>query len=324
MKEKSELAKRIRDLRKKDGLTQAQLAQKIGLREAAVRSYENGLRKPNAQALAALEAFFDVSGDYLLGKTDDRTIYKWHDPEIMNAVKDTFSGLFERVLTATRACPDHDQKMVFDILVELRHLLVTDSLTDAQRAAALDLLQTAFGTSTRFIDTCTASVASSEISRLSRSVDTCVEQYQKALKTAAAVFNASILTLPTPVESIAIYDLPASAGNGQFLDSSDFTMIDFPIDTIPRSTSFGVRIRGDSMIPAIKDGEIVFVKRQPALLDGEIGIFALNGDVFCKRYRRSGEDVFLESDNKDNYQPIHITETDNLRLLGLVIGHSYL
>lgn len=134
----------------------------------------------------------------------------------------------------------------------------------------------------------------------------------------------NLKSVDTTVTDIAVYDLPASAGNGQFLDSSDFTMIDFPIDTIPRSTSFGVRIRGDSMIPTIKDGEIVFVKRQPTLLDGEIGIFVLNGDVFCKRYRRSGEDVFLESDNKDNHQPIHITETDDLRLLGLVVGHSYL
>lgn len=68
--EKSAMGKRIQELRKAAGLTQDQLATKIGVSMAAVRNYENGLREPNSKAMAALESFFNVSGEYLRGDVD--------------------------------------------------------------------------------------------------------------------------------------------------------------------------------------------------------------------------------------------------------------
>ena len=49
------MGQRIQELRKAEGLTQEQLAQKIGVSMAAIRNYENGLREPNSRAMAALE-----------------------------------------------------------------------------------------------------------------------------------------------------------------------------------------------------------------------------------------------------------------------------
>ena len=72
MKEKSVMAQRIRELRKSENLTQAQLAQLTGLKETAIRSYENSLREPNSRAMAALEEYFNVSGAFLRGETDVR------------------------------------------------------------------------------------------------------------------------------------------------------------------------------------------------------------------------------------------------------------
>lgn len=76
--EKSAMGKRIQELRKAAGLTQDQLATKIGVSMAAVRNYENGLREPNSKAMAALESFFNVSGEYLRGDID-------RDPAIENS-----------------------------------------------------------------------------------------------------------------------------------------------------------------------------------------------------------------------------------------------
>ena len=64
MNKKSAMGQRIQELRKDAGLTQEQLAQRIGVSMAAVRNYENGLREPNSKAMAALERFFKVSGDF--------------------------------------------------------------------------------------------------------------------------------------------------------------------------------------------------------------------------------------------------------------------
>ena len=68
--EKNAMGKRIQELRKAAGLTQDQLAAKIGVSMAAVRNYENGLREPNSKAMVALERFFNVSGEYLRGNVD--------------------------------------------------------------------------------------------------------------------------------------------------------------------------------------------------------------------------------------------------------------
>lgn len=57
-------------LRKQRGLTQKQLAADVGLSELAIQNYESGRRKPAFDALIALADYFDVSLDYLVGRSD--------------------------------------------------------------------------------------------------------------------------------------------------------------------------------------------------------------------------------------------------------------
>lgn len=76
MYQKSAMGQRIQELRKAEGLTQEQLAQKIGVSMAAIRNYENGLREPNSKAMAALERYFKVSGEYLRGEVDRETFFQ--------------------------------------------------------------------------------------------------------------------------------------------------------------------------------------------------------------------------------------------------------
>lgn len=54
---------------------------------------------------------------------------------------------------------------------------------------------------------------------------------------------------------------------------------------VPRGAEFGVRIQGDSMEPVIRDGSVVYVNRDP-LSNGDVGIFCVDGDMFCKQYVR--------------------------------------
>lgn len=61
------LARTLRRLRLKTGMTQRDLAECTGLSYAAIRSYEAGRREPGSRAMALLEEFFEVSGAYLRG-----------------------------------------------------------------------------------------------------------------------------------------------------------------------------------------------------------------------------------------------------------------
>ena len=58
-------------LRKQHNLTQKQLATEIHLSELAIQHYESQRRKPAFDILIALADFFDVSLDYLVGRSDD-------------------------------------------------------------------------------------------------------------------------------------------------------------------------------------------------------------------------------------------------------------
>jgi len=63
---------RLKNERKRSGLTQDEFGKKFGLSKQAISSYENGISYPNPDILKSFAKFFDVSVDYLLGETNVR------------------------------------------------------------------------------------------------------------------------------------------------------------------------------------------------------------------------------------------------------------
>lgn len=61
---------RLKEIRKSKGVTQKQLAIAIGASERGIQNYELNERKPAFDSLIALADFFDVSLDYLVGRSD--------------------------------------------------------------------------------------------------------------------------------------------------------------------------------------------------------------------------------------------------------------
>ena len=120
------------------------------------------------------------------------------------------------------------------------------------------------------------------------------------------------------LRTIPLYDLPVSAGTGQFLDSSDYTLLEAD-GSVPLSATFAVRVRGDSMLPRFADRQIVYVKQQQTLQPGEIGIFVLEGDAYCKQLAVEEDGAFLISLNPA-YPPIPVREFSELRILGKVVA----
>ncbi len=60
-------SKRLRELRKKLGLTQSQLAEKLGVSSSSIGMYEQGRREPDSAMLSRICSTLNVSIDYLLG-----------------------------------------------------------------------------------------------------------------------------------------------------------------------------------------------------------------------------------------------------------------
>ncbi len=62
---------RLKELRKKMGVTQKQVADALKITEVSYQRYEYGSVRPRLEMLIALADFFDVSLDYLCGRSDD-------------------------------------------------------------------------------------------------------------------------------------------------------------------------------------------------------------------------------------------------------------
>ena len=61
------IAERIKFLREQKGLTQAELAKKLGITRSSVNAWEMGISVPSTQYIVELANIFSVSTDYLLG-----------------------------------------------------------------------------------------------------------------------------------------------------------------------------------------------------------------------------------------------------------------
>lgn len=61
---------RLRELRKGKRISQTVLANNIGVVLKQVQRYESGQNEPTLSVLVALADYFDVSMDYLVGRSD--------------------------------------------------------------------------------------------------------------------------------------------------------------------------------------------------------------------------------------------------------------
>lgn len=126
---------------------------------------------------------------------------------------------------------------------------------------------------------------------------------------------ASILS---HTRQIRQFRLLASAGTGNFLDSDDYDMVEVG-DEVPESADFGIKLSGDSMEPKYVDHQVVWVHQQTVLQNGEIGIFCLNEQAFCKKISYDENGTYLISLNT-KYKPIQVKEEDMFTIFGKVVG----
>ena len=125
---------------------------------------------------------------------------------------------------------------------------------------------------------------------------------------------------PGGFTEIDVYDEPAAAGLGNYLDSPQAHREQLPAFMVPKGADFGIRISGDSMEPLVSNGSVVFVKHSIAIESGKIGIFILGGSSYCKQLivDKDNQQVRLHSANP-KYEDIIVTATDELRTVGQVL-----
>ena len=112
---------------------------------------------------------------------------------------------------------------------------------------------------------------------------------------------------------------PIAAGVPIFADEDLETHIATDYDV---KCDFALKVVGDSMVNArINDGDIVFIREQPDVHDGEIAAVIVDDSATLKRVYHMPGGVNLVSENP-KYPPMVFTQTnsDNVRIIGKVVA----
>ena len=92
------VAERIRSLRESAKLSQVKMGEIVGAKQSSINRYEQDQTSPSYEILVRYADFFDVSLDYILGRTDDpqgklyecKTKFEESDPEMEKFVEMCF------------------------------------------------------------------------------------------------------------------------------------------------------------------------------------------------------------------------------------------
>ena len=78
-----------------------------------------------------------------------------------------------------------------------------------------------------------------------------------------------------------------------------------------------LRVRGESMIEAgIADGDLVIVRRQESVDNGEIAVALLDNEATVKRFYREDDRIRLQPANS-TMSPMYVSD---VRIVGKVVG----
>jgi len=146
----------------------------------------------------------------------------------------------------------------------------------------------------------------------------------RALKPLADVLQVSVGYILTGRDEANIKRVPllgsVAAGQPVYAAEEYGEYVVISGDT-PVQVDFCLRVKGDSMIDArIKDGDIVFVRAQPTVENGEIAVVLIDGEVTLKRVYVTPDGLILKPENS-KYAPIFVRKDEGLdvRILGKAV-----
>lgn len=86
---------RIKDLREDADMRQIDLANAVGIDQRTISNYETGKTYPDSFSLIKLADYFNVSIDYLVGRTDYNTYIKEDNPIVIKQIRKEAENLYE-------------------------------------------------------------------------------------------------------------------------------------------------------------------------------------------------------------------------------------
>lgn len=342
---------KLRELRTQYGLTQSQVATQLGISQQAYANYEIGKREPDKHALIKLSELFNVSIDYLFGVADNsQGIYAMNPLQLfdffsvfpatvrwrlkrwlLDKANKKYNGLSHLAIALSSEDPvyvvtedglshwfqDQDQDDIE--YVDLYQYIETHLplLFKAVGITLFDFVDKILRETTLLMRGAIPSESENDLNSLCNLLDATDKaeirgEVKHMLKSSKYMGRLDIRG--QKIIPFKFYDIPVSAGTGQYLDESQCITISLFADP-PAKSEYIVRVNGDSMFPTYKDGDKLFIQPTKTIDIGEIGIFVVNADVYLKEL---GNGKLIS--HNPAYEAIPITEFSTVTCLGRVVG----
>lgn len=349
---------RLKKLREEKKMNKKEVAIALNLPYSTYLSYENNDREPNSDVLIRIAKYFEVSIDYLLGlskirKKDNEYIVnrlrlseKAIDVlEHFNKIDDDIKQGNPTYITKMQIINKIVESIFFNQIIQQIHFYCLDASyvynenfkkwdfeyyhLDDKMINAIDIFQKKGLT---IIDRSDAAVLDKNKIKdfFNMMLDDICEKlcnhediYQKYLDYISTLsYTSKSKTIDFEKEKkkreLPYYTIGASAGNGNFLATNDYILIEAD-EYVPQEANYALCVKGDSMEPKYKNGQMIYVKTQKSVENGEIGIFCLNNDVYVKKFECENGKCMLISLNPA-YDPIKINDSDEIMCFGKVLN----
>lgn len=86
---------------------------------------------------------------------------------------------------------------------------------------------------------------------------------------------------------------------------------------------FALRCKGDSMIPTFIDGDLVLIRQQPEVENGQIAAVSIDGETTLKHFYRQSDGITLIAENAV-FAPIYVPNSSDRQIIihGRAIGYT--
>ncbi|MBQ8528490.1 MAG: helix-turn-helix domain-containing protein [Clostridia bacterium] len=332
------ISKRIRELRLEHGLTQKELSLLINKSESTVRMWELGKSEPDIQTIRMLSEIFSISTDYIISEVQSSVPPKSTD----KTARPLTIGDRIRLLRKESGMSQEDLAILLNITKQAVYKYESGIVTNIP-IDKIEVLSKIFNVSPGFIagwreelsDNINSNDLPKKIYILRRKHNLTLEQVADIVgvgkstvrkwetgmianmrRDKIALLAKALHTTPAYLMGWAENEYTEKAGVAlpvygsvaagipieAITDIEDYEEIP---ESLARTGQFAaLKIKGDSMEPKFSNGDVVIVKLQDTVENGDIAVVLVNGDeATCKKIKKTPEGVMLISTNPA-YEPM--------------------
>lgn len=135
-------------LRKERGTSQKDTAAELGISQALLSHYEKGIRRPGLDFLVRCADYYDVSCDYLLGRSPDRQGYTLTVEDIPSPEEGSKGnkGVASVLTGLNRKLIANSQNILFDLLTKLENKSLTSEVSAYLMLAVYRMFRVVYST----------------------------------------------------------------------------------------------------------------------------------------------------------------------------------